>query len=549
MNGGGDQAQAVAGLVTKGAGAVGQQAPGEQAEPDDAGLEAARPPAFDPGPAWMRYLPPAVALALSLWGISTPSFWRDEAATIAAVRRPFADMLTMLGNVDAVHAAYYIMMWPLVHLFGTGEFLLRLPSAIAITVAAAAVAAITRRLVSPTAGLLAGLMFCFLPAVTRYAQEARSYGMVIAAAATASYLLVRALESAPGRRRRWLVAYGAGMAAMGMLNIFALLLVPAHAVTVALHYRRHAGQPGIRRLVAGWLACTVAAVLAASPLLVLGWMQRGQISWLTVNKSATGPGTYLTIDGPILETFAVVAVIAVAALLTFEAGRSRWHEFWPPSVLAIALPWLVLPPVTLVAGSLITPMYTPRYILMCLPALGVLGGTALGSLRRITRFAPPIALTAILLAGLSAQFAQRSGSGHFDDIRAIDQIVAANARPGDVVLYTNPNAESFGAAYSYGLASLPNISVTKPAISSGTLAGTTASLATIRTRLAHARRVWVIEINRCVPVPDVLSESGSPVGPAVLGLPFHQVQVWQEHADWLMLYTSGQGQFYPPQCP
>jgi len=486
---------------------------------------------------------------LSLWGIWVPSFWRDEAATIAAVRRPFGDLITMLGNVDAVHAAYYIMMWPLVHLAGPGEFLLRLPSAIAITAAAVAVAAIGRRLVSPQVGLLAGLMFCILPAVTRYAQEARSYGMVIAAAAIASYLLARALEAAPGRRRRWLIAYGAGIAAMGMLNIFALLLVPAHAVTVALHYRRHAGEPGSRRLVVGWLACASASVLAASPLLVLGWMQRGQISWLTVNKSATGPGTYLTIDGPILETFAVVAVIAVTLLLSLEAGRARRHEFWPPAVLGLALPWLLLPPVTLVAGSLITPMYTPRYILMCLPALALVGGTALGSLRRITRFAPLVALAVIVLAGLSAQLAQRGGGGHFDDIRSIDQIVAAHAKPGDVVLYTNPNAESFGAAYSYGLASLPDISVTRPAIPSGTLAGTTASLATIRQRLAHASRVWVIEINRCVPVPEVLGASGSPVGPALLGLPFHQLQIWQEHADWLMLYTHGEGPFYPPQCP
>lgn len=546
LNGAAGQAQAVAGMAEKDVG-LAEQDGSRAARPAQEAAPAPRP-AFDPGPAWMRYLPPTVALALALLGIATPSFWRDEAATIAAVRRPFGDLITMLGNVDAVHAAYYIMMWPIVHLVGTGEFVLRLPSAIAITVAAAAVAAIGRRLVSPMVGLLAGLMFCFLPAVTRYAQEARSYGLVIAAASIASYLLVRALGAERGRRR-WLIAYGAGMAAMGILNIFALLLVPAHALTVALHYRRHAGEPGIRRLVLGWLVCVMTAVVATGPLLVLGWMQRGQISWLTVNKSATGPGTYLTIDGPILETFAVVAVLAVAGLLTFEAGWARWREFWPPAVLSLTLPWLMLPPVTLVAGSLITPMYTPRYILMCLPALAVLGGTALASLRRIARFAPPIALAAVLLAGLAAQLGQRSGSGHFDDIRAIDQIVAAHAKPGDVVLYTNPNAESFGAAYPYGLASLPDISVTRPAIQSGTLAGTTASLAMIRQRLAHARRVWVIEINRCVPVPEVLGASGSPVGPALLGLPFHQVQVWQEHADWLMLYTRGEGQFYPPQCP
>src|SRR5215469_3049950 len=96
--------------------------------------------AYDPGPIWALALPPLLVLALSFWNITTPSFWRDEAATIAAVRRPFGDLLSMLGNVDAVHSAYYIMMWPLAHLFGTGELVMRLPSALAAAVTAAFVA-------------------------------------------------------------------------------------------------------------------------------------------------------------------------------------------------------------------------------------------------------------------------------------------------------------------------------------------------------------------------------------------------------------------------
>src|SRR5712691_7899193 len=73
-----------------------------QAQPattQDAGVQ--RP--YDRGPIWALLLPPLVGLALSLWAITTPSYWRDEAATIAAVRRPFPDLIHMLGNVDAVH--------------------------------------------------------------------------------------------------------------------------------------------------------------------------------------------------------------------------------------------------------------------------------------------------------------------------------------------------------------------------------------------------------------------------------------------------------------
>lgn len=49
---------------------------------------------------------PAVTFLLAIWDIKVPSYWRDEAATISAVRRPLPALLRMLTNVDAVHGTY-----------------------------------------------------------------------------------------------------------------------------------------------------------------------------------------------------------------------------------------------------------------------------------------------------------------------------------------------------------------------------------------------------------------------------------------------------------
>jgi len=116
---------------------------------------------FDPGPAWMRVLPPVVTFVIMLWGITGASYWRDEAATMSAVQRSFGNLLQTLGNIDAVHGAYYILVWPLVRIGGTGELVTRLPSAVAVAGAAAAVAALGRRLVSPRAGLASREMPCW----------------------------------------------------------------------------------------------------------------------------------------------------------------------------------------------------------------------------------------------------------------------------------------------------------------------------------------------------------------------------------------------------
>src|SRR5215470_5123675 len=339
----------------------------------------AAPKPYDAGPAWARWLPPAVALLISLWGINKPSFWRDEAATIAAIRRPLGDLIKMLGHVDAVHGAYYLLMWPIEHVLGAGPLAMRLPSAIAAAVAAAAVAAIGRRLISPWAGLASGLLLAILPVTSRYGQEARSYELVVAAATIASYLLVRVLAAEPGARRRWIIWYAVSMAALGVLNIFGLLMIPAHALTVALICRRDLRDPAARRLVAGWLAAVAVGVVVSSPLLVLGWLQRGQIAWLSVNTSSSGLNTLFSLSGSFLVTTAVLAVILVAVVLSTELSRQRRTMSWPARLWEISLPWLAVPPLILLIASHVQPVYTSRYILICVPALALIGGAAVAS--------------------------------------------------------------------------------------------------------------------------------------------------------------------------
>ena len=179
------------------------------------------------GPAWVAVIPALTALAVTLYQIQRPSLWRDEGATLAAVHRSLPQLLRMLGHTDVVNGAYYVLMWFVTRAAGTSALALRFPSAVGMAVAAGVTAALGRRLVSARAGLAAGLVFAALPSVTWYAQNARSYALVTALATIASYLLVRSMAAAPGRGP-WLAGYGVSVAALGLGNIFALLLIPAH---------------------------------------------------------------------------------------------------------------------------------------------------------------------------------------------------------------------------------------------------------------------------------------------------------------------------------
>src|SRR4029077_4069478 len=152
------------------------------------GVPDVRRPARRPDGALL--VPPAAALAIMLWGLNGPSYWRDEADTVSAVAHSPAQLIRMLGHVDAVHGLYYLLLWPVARVAGTGEMATRLPSALAMTAAALGVSAIARRLRSRRAALCAGLVYAALPAVTQQGHDARPYAMLTAAVVLASYLLL-----------------------------------------------------------------------------------------------------------------------------------------------------------------------------------------------------------------------------------------------------------------------------------------------------------------------------------------------------------------------
>jgi len=122
--------------------------------------------------------------------------------------------------------------------------------------------------------------------VTLQGQDARPYAMVTAAAVLATWQVLRA---AGDPRPRWFAAYGLSLVLLGYLDLFGLLLVPAHAITLtalcrhgAFPRRGHSG-PGHAprsRFALWWLVTTAAVGAAVAPVVVWGWFQREQIGWI-----------------------------------------------------------------------------------------------------------------------------------------------------------------------------------------------------------------------------------------------------------------------------
>ena len=461
---------------------------------------------------WWLAAPPTVTLIAGLWGVTARPYWGDEIDTVSAVSRSLLQLARLPGHVDAVHGLYYLLLWPVARVAGTGELALRLPSVAAMAAAAFGVGVIGRTLRSARAGVCAGLVFAALPIVTQQAHDARPYAMVTAAAVLASYLLLRAV--ADPRPVRW-AGYGLALALVGYLELLALVLAAAHAVTLAaLSWQQGSprrgwaglggpgGVPG-RRLAGRWLVTAMAAAAAAAPVVFWGWRQRAQIGWI---RQPGWPDLRYLACWLAAGSATSVAVIGAQAFLgarrrdspsparqpartgtrrPLQALTSRLSVGAPgPAARGLtwlALPWLVVPPLVLITVSQITPVYSFRYVVFCLPAAALLAGAGLAALGWLWRAAALALLVALATPAQLALRAPGSGGG-------------GGQHPGDAVVYPGPAIPPWDLAYPRAFQPLRNIGLSRPGAAIGRLYASSVPVPVLIRRERGVSRIWVIQM-------------------------------------------------------
>ena len=311
------------------------------------------------------WIPVVVVLGLGFLGLDRRSVWRDEAASLVAADRSLPELWAMLTHVESVHAVYYTFLHGWLQL-GGGEVWARVPSVLAMAAAAGLLGVVGARLVSVPVGLVAGLLLAVNPSVSFYAQEARSTALVAAFALLATWLLLRAEE----RRSRWWVGYGLACAVLVGLNLLALLVPVAHAVTLLLWRRRRALVP--------WATAAAPAVLVAGVLGATAGLQPYQIAWIPEPGISSVRDFVLLALGPNLGVAGLVAALVLVSVLPTRCGPLR-------RLRALALPTAVLPSVVLVLVSFGHPIFVPRYVFPSVAAVSLLAALGVLRLGRVCR--------------------------------------------------------------------------------------------------------------------------------------------------------------------
>lgn len=358
--------------------------------------------------------PTLLTFAITVAWVSRPSLWADELATWSATRRSWSQLWDLLGNVDAVAAPYYVLMHFWVRLFGESELSLRLPSVIAVSVAAGSLTVLGRRLFSVRVGVIAGVVFAFIPGVSRIGQEARVTAFTVMFAVLATLALVSALDKPSWWR--W-VRYTGAAIALGAMHLIALLFLAVHAVFVAWKLREVRDRRPL-----WWLAAAAGALIVLAPLAYISRQQVNQLIWVAV------PDWPVLMQVPELVGSALLGGVVVGLALTSL----------PRGILL--LPWLVLPPILLFVISVLGPQsyWVSRYLNFLLPAFALL--VAL-SLSRMTATHGVLVFLTFLLIAVPLHAGVRAESSHAAyDGRKVAQHIASRIEPGDVAMFADLDA-------------------------------------------------------------------------------------------------------------
>jgi hypothetical protein len=405
-----------------------------------------------PGRSWA---PAAAVLALTLVGLgfriilAHQSVFADELSTYwISVDHGLGGVLSLLYGTGRIHYAEispplsFLASW-LTTRAGHSPELLRLPALIAGTATIPLVYALGRRAVGRRAALLATALTALSPFMIYYSAEARAYGLMMFFTVSSTLAMLLALET---RRRRWWMLYAVASCAAFYTHYTCVFVLAAQLLWLLWSHREARRAALIANLAAAagvlpWLPGLInnvrsptEKILSALSPFTPGAVRQDLEHW-AVGYPYTLAGGLRALPGLLaLVLLAVAVLITVAGLVLLVRRRPPLRDrldaidrrVWLMILLAVAVP--VGEAVVSATGNHI---FGVRNLAASWPYLALACSAAVAALEpRLAFAAAALAIVAFALG------ATKELTSRFErpDYQAAANFVAANARPGDVVV-------------------------------------------------------------------------------------------------------------------
>ena len=383
-----------------------------------------------------------VAASLQLHAIAAKSLWFDEGTSIAIARLDWFNFLRLMWRREMNMVLYYLLLRGWLH-FGDSVSFIRGLSVVFAAAAIPAIFVLGKKIASASVGLTAAVLLSVNAYQVRYAQEARSYSLVVFLVILSSYYFVTALKSEDGRD--WKLYITCSSLAI-YAHFFAVLVVVSHWISYRVFARTIPAANGLssnenRRqvnravgLIALW-TLPIWLFIATTGAGPIAWIPRpGLAALLFLTQNLAG-----NVHGPMLLIYVVCVTMGIIKAV---AGVVQRRDI--SSCQVVLTCWLLAPILIVLAVSLARPVFEARYLIIVLPAWILLAALGINSLR-------PFIVSVLVLAGLLS--IQMEGTlayyrADFDlgrnDVRSAASYILERAQPGDAVLFY-----ALGARFPY----------------------------------------------------------------------------------------------------
>lgn len=313
---------------------------------------------------------PSVFHARSIWALVlisggvlwlrpiTSSLWLDELVTWWVVKDSLGDALHRAYAYQGQSLIYYPVEWVVRHA-GHSEWFLRLPSLLAMGLAAFFLYRLAVRLADRETARLAVLVFAVWPDVVFEASNARPYALAMLATVASTWALVRWFDRGNASSMLLYIVLAASVAYAHVL--FGLVL-PCHLIYALARRREDASRVTRRGIVVAFVGIAVLDV----GLVVL-------LAALLSRRGALTLPSILSVTW-LASLFVPAAVVVAIVLGSVLAWWARHHLFVKPAMIErssaiLVLSGMLIPVLMLAALAVFTPirLVETRYTMAAAP--------------------------------------------------------------------------------------------------------------------------------------------------------------------------------------
>jgi mannosyltransferase len=373
----------------------------------------------------------AAGTALRIHLLGLRSYWVDEAISVNLARLPFRAFLWNLWNYEGNMAFYYFLLRGWVH-FGPSEAAVRALSVIFGLLTIVVLYALATHLFDSRVGMISAMLLALHSFHIRYSQEARSYSLLVLLLVLSTYAFVLAVES-PRNKRYWAL-YAVFSALAFYSHLFAGLVLAAQWLSLNSAGLRKVGVKRVFSVAAvfGLLAAPMIAFVLLKSAGQLDWVPKPTLESLLFFVNYLGAYAGLPMFcGYFLFGFLARYWRASSDSTTFTEEECKWK-------VRLLYLWFAFPIASTLVVSFYRPIFSFRYMVICLPplaSLAALGITSLGNLYPRKAWLVPFALSLMLAGSIFGIFNYYKTSVSYDNgWRGATECILSAQEPGDALI-------------------------------------------------------------------------------------------------------------------